>query len=185
MDHQDDNTFRDIIRKRRLKPDEMSRIDRRVNQQPSEGADWESEQLLTEVLQQLPDAPFSPNFTDKVMRAVELETNRPVPVRPAVSAWMRSFNLLQYATVIAVVMVAGWFALQQRKAAFEASDALAQAKADLARAQVARDAATFHASAPVPSIEWLKDFDAISRLSSMPYDVDLDLLAAVNVESLE
>lgn len=182
MDHQDDNALRDIIRKRKLNPDEMSRLDRRVKQQPSEGADWEAEELLTEALKQLPNAPISPSFTDKVMRAVELEATRRVPVRPVVSAWARSFNLFQYATVVAVVMLAGWFAIEQRKAAFDASDALAQARADLSRAQVARDAATFHASAPVPSIEWLQDFDAISRLSSMPYDVDLDLLAAVDVE---
>ncbi len=181
MNQHDQNELREALKKRLPDAAESAHIRRHLEAHPDEAADWEAEMLLTDTLQRLPDAPLSSNFTARVLRAAELEAGRNRPAGNPVSAWARSFSLFQYATAVVVILLAGWFAWQQRTVAFEAKEALAIARADMARAALARDAATLHASSPVPTVEMLQDFEAIARLGSWSTDVDLDLLAAVNI----
>jgi hypothetical protein len=114
---------------------------------------------LRELLSRLPDAPVASNFTARVMRQIDLEE----PRRPR--KWSFIFNwqrFLPRAAVAAVTILFAGLVLQQHelnvhRAAFDQNVALV-------------------AQTPMPSVEALKNFDAIQRMSQ-PAHADEELLA--------
>ena len=114
---------------------------------------------LRELLSRLPDAPVASNFTARVMQAVDLEETR------RTRKWDFIFNwhtfLPRAAVATAVILFAG-LVLQQHEL-------------NAHRAAFAKNVALV-AETPIPSVDALKNFDAIRRMSQ-PARADDELLA--------
>jgi hypothetical protein len=111
---------------------------------------------LRELLSRLPDAAVPSNFTARVLQAVELEGSRPV------RKW--NFNwywrvLPRVAVTAAVVLFAGL--------TFHHHEVYSQ------RTALARNVAFVAAAQPLPSVDALKNFDAIQRMSQPRADEEL------------
>jgi hypothetical protein len=130
------------------------------NNESSVPADLELEAHLSRVLARLPDAPVASNFTACVMQAIELEESR------RSRKWNFSWNwhaLLPRVAVAVVVIGFSGFALRQHEAYNQ-------------RAALAKNVALVAEAQPFPSVEALKNFDAIQRMSQ-PAHADEELLA--------
>ncbi len=114
---------------------------------------------LRELLSRLPDAPVASNFTARVMQAVALEESRRARRWNFIPNW-RAF-LPRAAVATAVILFAG-LTLQHHELAAR-------------RATFAKNAALV-AETPMPSVDALKNFDAIRRMSQ-PARADDELLA--------
>ena len=114
---------------------------------------------LRKLLSRLPDAPVASNFTARVLQAVELEEPR------RSRKWNFILNWHAFLPRAAVAMVAVVFA----------GLTLQHHELNARRAQVAQSVALV-AGAPMPSVDALKNFDAIRRMSQ-PARADDELLA--------
>jgi hypothetical protein len=123
---------------------------------PEMQADLEMESRLSEALARLPDAPVPSNFTARVLQAVEREE-----ARPRATGWHWTWRVLvpRLAFATAAVVVVGLavhhYELNARR------NALATSVALLTEAQ------------PLPSVEALKNFEAIQRMSQPHADEEL------------
>jgi hypothetical protein len=99
------------------------------------------------------------NFTARVLQAIELEEARGARTR----GWSWSWRVLVPRVAVAVVVV-GFAGLAYQRHEFDKRVELAKAVALLAQAQ------------PVPSVEALKNFDAIQRMSQTTPRADDELL---------
>jgi len=114
---------------------------------------------LRELLSRLPDAPVASNFTARVMQAIDLEESR------RARRWNFIFNWRAFLPRAAIAAVAILFAgltlqhheLNEHRVAFAKNVALV-------------------AETPMPSVDALKNFDAIRRMSQ-PARADDELLA--------
>ena len=111
------------------------------------------------LLSRLPDAPVASNFTARVMQAVELEEMRQSRWRVFGWSW-RAW--VPRASVGSALVVLAAFTFQQHNLY-------------LHQVALAKNAALV-ASQPLPSLDALKNFDAIQRMSQ-PARADNDLLA--------
>ncbi|HEY1718155.1 MAG TPA: hypothetical protein VGH42_07650 [Verrucomicrobiae bacterium] len=114
---------------------------------------------LHEMLSRLPDAPVASNFTARVMQRIDLEESRRARKWNFILNW-RAF-LPRAAVATAAILFAG-LTLQQHEL-------------NAHRAAVAKDVALV-AGTPMPSVDALKNFDAIRRMSQ-PARADEELLA--------
>jgi anti-sigma-K factor RskA len=114
---------------------------------------------LRELLSRLPDAPVASNFTARVMQTVEFEESRRSRKWDFILNW---HAFLPRAAVATVAIVFAGLTLQHH----EVSER---------RAQVAQSVALV-AETPMPSVDALKNFDAIQRMSQ-PAHADEELLA--------
>jgi hypothetical protein len=120
-------------------------------------ADLELENRLTRALARLPDAPVSSNFAARLMQAVELEdSNRSRRWSPG---WNWHALLPRMAVTAAVVLFAGLTMRHYELAA--------------RRTSLARNIALVAGSQPLPSVDALKNFDAIQRMSQPRSDDEL------------
>ena len=142
---------REVVWRRKLT--EAERAGLRIP--PEARADWELESLLTEGLARLPDAPVPSNFTARVLQAAEREAGR-----PRATGWHWTWRVLvpRLAVGVAVIGIAG---LTYQRYEFNQRAQLAQNMARVARAQ------------PLPSVEALKNFDAIQRMGQPRADEEL------------
>ncbi len=126
-----------------------------LSTKPETRADWELESLLTEGLTRLPDAPVPSNFTGRVLQATEREA-----MRTRASGWQWTWRVLvpRLAVGVAVIGLAG---LTYQRYEFDQRARLAQNVALVAQAQT------------MPSVEALKNFDAIQRMSQPRADEEL------------
>lgn len=114
---------------------------------------------LRELLSRLPDAPVASNFTARVMQQIDLEESR------RARKWNFIFNWHAFLPRVAVATVAILFA----------GLTIQQHELNARRAQVAQSVALV-AGTPMPSVDALKNFDAIRRMSQ-PAHADDELLA--------
>jgi anti-sigma factor RsiW len=129
---------------------------------------FDEEQALERLLESAPKLPVPTNFTSLVLQAARREQRRPAKTK---SRWFR-FTFARVASGLAVAIVAGFFAVQQYRAA--------------EREQMARSVSAFTEVVSVINPEQtapgsvLQNFDAIQRLS-LPHEteLDLDLLVAL------
>ena len=119
--------------------------------------DLELEARLTRALARLPDAPVSSNFTTRLMQAVELEESR--RSRRWSFGWNWPALLPRIAVTAAVVLFAGLTVRQHEIA--------------VRRTAFARNVAMVAGSQPLPSVDALKNFDAIQRMSQPRADDQL------------
>jgi hypothetical protein len=112
---------------------------------------------LREMLSRLPDAPVASNFTARVLQTVELEESR------RSRHWSFSWNwhalLPRIAVTAAVILFAG-LAVRQHEIAAR-------------RTAFARNVALIAGAQPLPSVDALKNFDAIQRMSQPRADEEL------------
>lgn len=117
--------------------------------------DLEIEARLTEALGKMPDASVTLNFTARVMQAIDLEE--------AQSARTRNWNWRSFLPRVAFAMLAiGFIGLT-----------LHRYELDNRRAVLARNVALVAEAQPMPSVEALKNFDAIRRMSQPRADEEL------------
>jgi hypothetical protein len=150
------NQLRELAWRRKLTDAEKNGL----RTQSEAQADLELESRLSEALARVPDAPLPSNFTAHVLQAVECEETR--GTRTQSWSWYWRVLVPRIAVVVAVVGFAG----------------LAYQRYELdKRTELARDIALLAQAQPAPSVEALKNFDAIQRLSQTAPRADDELLA--------
>jgi hypothetical protein len=109
------------------------------------------------MLSRLPDAPVASNFTARVLQAVELEESR--RSRRWSFGWDWHALLPRIAVTTAVVLFAGL--------------TIRQHEIIVRRTAFARNVALVAGAQPLPSVDALKNFDAIQRMSQPRADEEL------------
>lgn len=146
------NVLRELVWRRKLTSAEREDLRSSIEAQ----AELKLESHLTEALGRLPDAAVPSNFTARVLRAVELgdlQTTRKT------AGWNWRLLVPRFAVVAAVVvMVALTF---QRH------------ELNVHRARLVQSVAQFASVQPVPSVDALKNFNAIQRMSQPHADEEL------------
>ena len=158
--------FLETVSRRRLTVEEEARLQAYLAVRPELQSAWEQEAGLSRLLEQLPAAPISSNFTAQVLRA--LEAGAGTSDRTAATVWWQRIAWLKLAPRAAfagLVLSVGLLGYWQQQVS--------------QRAEFARNMAALRGVAGVPSMEMLKDFDAINRLSQAPQTADLALLDAL------
>jgi len=150
------NYLRELAWRRKLTDAEKAGL----RTQPEAQADLELESRLSEALARVPDAPVPSNFTARVLQAVEREEARGARTRGRSWYW----RVLMPRAALAVA-VAGFVGLAYQH---HESDK---------RVQLAKDIALLAKAQPLPSVEALKNFDAIQRMSQTTVQPDDKLLA--------
>ncbi len=141
-----------------LTPSEQAQLETRLASRPDLRAAWEEEMALCQAIRQMPDAPVSSNFTALVMQAVAAEERQAQRVEAAVPlsfmGWLRK-HFAQLAVSTAVVTVAAVLSIQQQQKITVSDTTQEMAEQIQAMAKVT----------PVPSVEVLKDYEPIRRMS--------------------
>ena len=150
------NQLRELAWRRKLTDAEKAGL----RAQPEAQADLELESRLSQALARVPDAPVPSNFTARVLQAVEREEARGAQTR----GWSWYWRVLIPRAAVAVAVV-GFAGLAYQHHQFDK------------RAQLARDIALLAKAQPLPSVEALKNFDAIQRMSQTTVQSDDKLLA--------
>jgi negative regulator of sigma E activity len=127
------------------------------NHETSVPTDSELEARLSRVLARLPDAPVPSNFTARVLQAVELEESR--RTRRWSLGWNWHVFLPRIAVTAAVVLFAG-LTIHHYELAGQ-------------RNALARNVALIAGSQPLPSVDALKNFAVIQRMSQPRADDEL------------
>jgi len=148
--------LRELIWRRKLTDAEQAEL----RTQPAVQADLELESRLSEALARVPDAPVPSNFTARVLQAIEREEARGAGMQ----SWSWYWRVLVPRVAVAVAVV-GFVGLAYQHHEFDK------------RVQLARDVALLAQAQPLPSVEALKNFDAIRRMSQTTPRADDELLA--------
>src|SRR5258708_2051181 len=149
---------------RALTAEEQARLDAWLLAHPEAQFEWGEEQHVSRALGALPDAPMSPNFPARVVAAVEREQGARPPAFSFVAWWQRALPMPRLAMAVVTVAVIGVSLWQYRVHE---------------RQNFAASVQALSAVAAVPSVDVLKDFDAIRRLGQLPASGDDEVLAAL------
>lgn len=136
----------DLARRRVLSADEQARLNTLLEAKPAAWPERDEELALTRLLSRLPDAPLASNFTSRVMQAIELDE----ALRPRKS-WPRWFSRLAWVTAVIALSGISWTQYQSWQ-----------------REQTARSVKVIAEVAAVPSVEILRDFDAVQSFARVP-----------------
>lgn len=154
------DNLRDLLWRSRLTAEKEAQLQALMAAHPE--AEAEEEVRLTQLLNQLPDAPIASNFTSQVMRAIDLEEakisrehKRGWPARRVGFGWVSRLAVAGFAVFLGVL------GLQQ----YQTSK----------RVQLAHSVEKVSIAAALPT-EWLENFDTINQLSHAA-PVDEELLA--------
>ena len=150
------NQLRELAWRRKLTDAEKAGL----RAQPEAQADLELEARLSEALARVPDAPMPSNFTARVLQAIDRAEARGAGTR----SWSWYWRVLVPRVAVAVAVV-GFAGLAYQHHQFDK------------RAQLAKDVALLADAQPLPSVEALKNFDAIQRMSQTTPQADDKLLA--------
>ncbi|HAV63998.1 MAG TPA: hypothetical protein DCY13_16735 [Verrucomicrobiales bacterium] len=156
----------ELARRRPLSEAERARLNALLEANPQAWPDRDDDMGLARLLATLPDAPLASNFTSRVMAAIEREEAATSGGR--VRNWQprRWFLRLAGAAAVAAVTATGWWQYRSWQ-----------------RAEFAASLAAVSEVAAVPSVELLKDFEAIQSYAKVPPGIDvegdLSLLAAL------
>ena len=146
------SSLRELLWRRRLTAAERAGL----NAQPEMQADLEIESRLSEVLARLPDAPVPSNFTARVLQAIERES-----ARPRATSWSWTWRVLVPRVAVAAVVVAF------------AGLWIHRYELNVHRAALAKKVVLVAAVQPMPSVDALKNFNAIQRMSQPHADDEL------------
>jgi negative regulator of sigma E activity len=146
------NPLRELVWRRKLTDAERAGLDA----QPEMQADLEIESRLSGVLARLPDAPVSTNFTARVLQAVERES-----ARPRAASWSWTWRVLVPRAAVAAVVIAF------------AGLGIHRYELNAHRAALAKNVVLVAAAQPMPSVDALKNFNAIQRMSQPHADDEL------------
>ena len=148
------NSLRELLWRRKLTDAERVGLDT----QPEMQADLEIESRLSEVLARLPDAPVPSNFTARVLQAVERESARP---RAISWSWSWAWRVFVPRAAVAAVVIAF------------AGLGIHGYELNAHRAALAKKVVLMAAAQPMPSVDALKNFNAIQRMSQPHADDEL------------
>ncbi|MCD6050360.1 MAG: hypothetical protein K0Q55_1763 [Verrucomicrobia bacterium] len=155
-----------------LTPGEQAQLEARLAARPDLRVAWEEEMALCQAIRQMPDAPVSSNFTALVMQAVaaeERQTQRAEVVVPvSFMGWLRK-HFAQLAVSTAVVTVAAVLTLNQPQTTTVTDS----------RQEMAEQIKAMATVAPVLSVDLLKDYEPIRRMSQGAVEPDLELAFAL------
>lgn len=146
------NEIRETLWRRNLTGAEKADL----RNQPEAGGELELESRLTMLLAQTPEVIVAHNFTARVMQSVAVEEAR------SSRAWRRTWNwrgLLPRAAIAVALLLVAAFGLHRHDV-------------NLERIALARNVALV-AGTPLPSVEALKNFEAIQRMSQPRADEEL------------
>jgi anti-sigma factor RsiW len=143
--------WRELLWRRKLT--EAEEVELRT--QPEVSADLEMEIRLSKTLARIPGVPVPSNFTARVMQIIELEEAKNTRLR----SWNWRLLLPRVAFAMVAIGLAGL--------------ALHRYELDTRRAAMAKGVAFVVAAQPLPSVEALKNFDAIRRMSQPHADEEL------------
>jgi anti-sigma factor RsiW len=146
-----------------LSAEETAELKRYLAVNPQMQQDWDDDAALTAGLSRLPNAPVSSNFTSRVMQAVQHAEQIEGRARQSSSRgfWRRGW-IPKFALAIGMLCL-GTFSFHEYQLA--------------ARAKMTAEVTQFAETAPIPQLEWLKDFDTIERMSQVQV-ADNELLMA-------
>ncbi len=146
------NPLRELVWRRKLTDAERAGL----GAQPEMQADLEIESRLSEALARLPDAPMPSNFTARVLQAVERES-----VPPRAINWYWTWRVLVPRVAVAAVVIAF------------AGLGIHRYELNAHRAVFARNVVLVAEAQPLPSVDALKNFNAIQRMSQPRADDEL------------
>ena len=149
------NPLRELVWRRKLTDTERAGL----GAQPEVQADLEIESRLSEALARLPDVPVPSNFTARVLQAVERES-----VRPRATSWSWIWRVLVPRVAVAAVVIA-FAGLEIHRHELNAH-----------RAALARNVVLVAEAQPLPSVDALKNFNVIQRMSQPRTDDELLVL---------
>jgi anti-sigma factor RsiW len=165
MTPQEFQRLKDKAREDRLTAEERAAFRAHLLAHPQAQTDWEEEQDLDRLINELPDVPVSSNFTARVLAAAQREATAASgsqAITTNAGSWWRWFLRPQAAFVAAALIAVGLLAYRQQRA--------------LKHAEMAESLAKFADTTALPDVEALKNFEAILRLSQMPVSPDDELL---------
>jgi anti-sigma factor RsiW len=164
----DDATARSLMEaalRRELSASERQALKAWLAGHPEAHTALADEVALTHLLRKLPEAPLTPDFTERVLRAVEAsERAANAPARRW--AW---FGLPAWSWRAATAMVALGATLLVVQVQHRTTE----------RRQMAESAVTVASLAEIPSAEALANFEVISRLPTGPLPDERDLARAL------
>ena len=149
------NSLRELAWRRKLTAAERAGL----GAQPEVQADLEIESRLSEALARLPDAPLPSNFTAYVLQAIERES-----VRPRATNWSWTWRVFVPRMAVAAVVIA--FAGLE----------IHHYELNTRRAALARNVVLVAEAQPLPSVDALKNFNVIQRMSQPRTDDELLVL---------
>lgn len=151
------NDLRELSWRRKLTDAEERELRALLATDTAARSDWEAEAELNDVLLRLPDAPVASNFTARVLRAVERETD--TTRTRGWSLWRYLPRWVPKAALAGCALLLGVFGYQRHQ-----------------KMETARSVARISEVASLPEPELLRDFDAIRQLGQTPAP-DEELLA--------
>src|SRR5271154_3144433 len=148
--------------RRGLRGDEKAALQKILAAHPQTREAWGEEAALNRLLQRLPAAPVSSNFTARLLQSVQS-----APARHTWRDWFAPAQWLPESLAGRVAMCSmmvclGLFSFHESQA--------------IHRARMARELAGVSRLAALPPIEWLKDFDTINGIRQVKVGDD-DLLS--------
>jgi len=146
------NPLRELVWRRKLTDAERAGL----AAQPEVQADLEIESRLSEMLARLPDVPVPSNFTARVLQAVERES-----VRPRATSWSWAWRVLVPRVAVAAVVISF------------AGLGIHHYELNAHRVAFAKKVVLMAAAQPMPSVDALKNFNAIQRMSQPHADDEL------------
>lgn len=179
MNEHEQNALWEKSLRGQLTPGEAAQLKAHLATRPDLRAQWEEEMALHELVRQLPDAPVSSNFTSLVMQAVareeQIAARAEAPAAEGFMVWLRR-HFAQITASTAVIAVTAFLVMQQQQSVTSRETVVADSRQEMAE-QIKAMATV----APVPSVDALKDFEAINRMSQIQSspEADMELLAAL------
>lgn len=151
---------------RELTPAELHRLEQWLAAHQEQAEEWEAEDTLSKLLEQLPDAEASSNFTSQVWQKIELEARASAPQRSALMKFFRGhwLPIPRVAGGIASVVVVVALVLGQQRQAQKTATLAANLVPVVELAQM-------------PSVDMLRDFEAINSLVDPDLTADVELLS--------
>ena len=146
--------------------------------EPGVRAQWEEDLKLERCLQQLPNAPVSSNFTALVLNSLAVREPSSRHIGPKLGWGLRWAFAPAAALVIALVAYQQVRAVSRHELA-QGISTVSDVAVLLAPKPVTDSKGQTTELPPMPGLDILQDFNAISRLNTMPQAMDLDLLLAL------
>jgi anti-sigma factor RsiW len=163
MNEREYKELREQSWRRRLTPSEDAALQGYLSIHPQAQEDWLTETELNHLLQHLPDAPLSSNFTSRVLLAAQHQAASPAQGWNW-PAWLKIGNWLPRTAVaslaVGILLSVGYHEHQQKVRA-----TFAQNMVQLTEAVSASDP------------ELMQDFEPIRRLSEAQPKADIELIA--------
>jgi anti-sigma factor RsiW len=145
-----------------LSAQEAAELKQYLGDNPDLQHDWEDDAALTTALNRLPNVPVSSNFTSRVMQAVQREEAQTERKAESWRAFWRFGWIPKFAMAIAMLCL-GTFSFHEYQIA--------------SAAKLVKEVREVAEAAPIPHVDWLKDFETINQMGKVAI-ADDDLMMA-------